>query len=448
MVDVDIMGPQVSVLGCLLIEPSLMGEAMSQLRPEHFTSPPCRLVYQAMCRLFSGGQAVDPVLVRDQLQGFDDATAFLVQVMQVTPSAANFPAYVKALRRQAALLALRDIGQQLADTTSLEDAIALVGKANTASADKPGLARVSAQAMVEDFIRRHDKVQPQEYISFGLSKLDAGTYAERGDFVILGGYSSAGKTALSLRYAWHMARKYRVGYYSLETHPRKLGDRSMAALAGLDMGAIKRSALAKEDWDAVAKTYTQVLPLTLDFIPASGMTVQDIRADALANRYEVIYIDYLQLIQRSNPKDTNRVSIITDISIQLHQLSQMHGILVVALSQLSRPEKSAGGKNSAPDMHALRESGQLEQDADIIQLLYLERPDDPKSRRVLKVAKNKEGEQGLIYLDFDGLHQTFRESNAPPEGERVDYRRNKTHPTPVLSRDFKEITGKDENLPF
>ena len=147
----------------------------------------------------------------------------------------------------------------------------------------------------------------------------------------------------------------------------------------------------------------------LEIIQAGGLSVVDIQALALARRYDIIYIDYLQLIA---PDDRRRSDVeqVTQISKDLHVMAQTTGITVCALSQLSRPQK--GGENEkAPGLHSLRQSGQIEQDADGVLLLYKEEPNNPRSRRCLKIAKNKDGEAGgIVYLVFDGAHQSFKTS--------------------------------------
>ena len=149
----------------------------------------------------------------------------------------------------------------------------------------------------------------------------------------------------------------------------------------------------------------------MDLIDASGMTAADIRADALANRYQIIYVDYLQIVEPETRK-ANRTEQVASISRAFQQLAHTNGILTVALSQLSRSEKTKDeSKIIEPTMSDLRESGQIEQDADAILLLYLEDPSKPnESRRVLKLAKNKDGERGRMYLTFDGAYQRFRQS--------------------------------------
>lgn len=336
-----------------------------------------------------------------------------MQLIEVTPTAANIWEYVDLLKKQSALEGLRDVGHALQTVTRLEDAMELLDKANAIFSTRPGVKRLSAKDLVQDFMDRHGEGKHPEYYSWSFRKLDEGLYSERGDMVIVGGYPSAGKTALALRFAWHMAASHRVGFYSLETKPEKLSDRSVATLAKIDMKTIKHSALTEDLWRQFLSHANSISKSNIDFIPAGGMTVADIRADALAHRYEVIYIDYLQLISVGHTY--NRTEAVTSISIGLHQLAQANNITVVALSQLKRAENSKKGEEIAPDMSSLRESGQLEQDADTIMLLYKETPDDLQSRRVLKVAKNKEGTIGKIYLDFDGATQTFTESDSTKE---------------------------------
>ena len=138
--------------------------------------------------------------------------------------------------------------------------------------------------------------------------------------------------------------------------------------------------------------------LDLHVVEASGWTVEQIKSKALQLKATVIMIDYLSLIQGNGNSTYEKVS---NISIALHTMAQRTKIAVIALSQLSRE-----GKN-APDMTSLRESGQIEQDADCILLLHTVEPDNPHSDRELIIAKNKEGQTGKIPLTFKGEYQKF-----------------------------------------
>lgn len=444
----DPMTPQVAVLGSLLIEPSLTGEVMTKLRAEDFSNERCRIIFQCIQSLFMEGKPVDPAVVAGRLSAIPGIGADLMDIMRQTPTAANIWAYVDILKEQSRMTQLRTYAMRLLEADNLEDAHALMAKANGVFSDRPGISRLSAGAMLADFRNRHQAGRHPDYLTWSLPKLDEQCYTEPGDFVILGGYPSAGKTALALRFAWHMAQTRRVAFYSLETGTSKLADRSVAALAGIDMRAIKRSALTAEHWGQVDAQEKSISECSLDMIRAGGMTVQDIQADALAHRYEVVFIDYVQLI--AVPKAYNRTEIVTSISLGLHQMAQANNITVVALSQLHRAETQKNGAETAPRMSSLRESGQLEQDADTIMLLYRENPDDMFSRRVLKVAKNKEGTIGLIYLDFDGKTQTFSESSQSREVmEHLQYEGRKAKRTAYQQSTFTDITDDpDDELPF
>ena len=418
---------QWAVLGSMLIEDKLVGEVLSRVEDSDFTTPQCRLIFQAIRSAFTDGAKVDPVEVLHRLGVKGDAgwSKYLMDIMDLTPTATNVWEYVRILREQARVYHTNLLGEQLLMTNDPEQMTELVARLNALQAGRPGVRVVNMEQAMLDFMDRQNA--RHEYLTWPFEKLNDKLFVEGGDLVVLGGYSSAGKTAAALMVAWWWAnRGKKVGFFSLETGDRKLHDRLMAHTMKLDFGAIKRGELKEPDFQALAIASPRLIKAGLEYIDASGMTVADIQAVALSRGYDAIFVDYLQLVEGDAK---HRYDVVTGVSIGLHRLAQSHGITVVALSQLSRPEKS-GREDRAPGMSSLRESGQIEQDADVILLLYKEE-DTPNARRVLKIAKNKEGEIGLIYLTFDGAHQTFRESavDAPaprarrePEYKQVEFR--------------------------
>ena len=442
MVIQDMEAAQVAVLGSLLISPELTGEALTRIRPEDFVSPRHRMTFQAIRDVFLAGGTVDPVAVLDKLGECGDGEsrrAYLMDLMDETPTAANIWAYVETMRRQSRLYHLRLLGERLYEANTLEDAEQLVAKAQALLVDKPGVRYVTMEQALVEFYEQHQA--KKEYLTWGLDKLNDRLYVEAGDLVILGGYSSAGKTLLAIQFAWHLAsrRGKKVGFYSLETGTKKLQDRLIAYTMRMDFAKVKRSELDAADYEALAIASKRLVEPRLEWVPASGMTVGDIRASALSRGYDVIFIDYLQLI--AGPA-SSRYERVTDISIGLHQMSQSTGVTVVALSQLSRPER-AGDGSKAPTMASFRDSGQIEQDADVAMLLYKEE-DTQNSRRVLHIAKNKEGEVGKIYLAFDGQHQRLYES-------AVDAPIPRKRPEPPLKQvRFEDLTQQvpDPDDPF
>ena len=196
-----------------------------------------------------------------------------------------------------------------------------------------------------------------------------------------------------------MAEKKKVGFFSYETDKDKLYDRIVASVAQIGLAKLKLNALSRNDWDTMAAISERLAGPKLQLIEASGMTVQDIRSWALSRHFDLIVIDYLQKIKpvRSSryASDYENVS---QISSDLQQLGRQTGIPIIALSQLSRPERGKSGKIPPPTLSSLRSSGQIEQDADVVMLLY------------------KEGESNIgVKLDFDGQTQTFRRSSSQPQ---------------------------------
>lgn len=442
----DKLAAQVAVLGSLLIDPRLTGEALERVRAEDFTTPKCRMVYQAIRALFTEGKPTDPVTVRGKLGGQpgDGWDQYLLELVEVTPTAANIWEYADLMREQARMTKMAELAGLLQVSSDMEEARGYISQLNDLLVDRRGIQRMDMSQLLLTFTDRHSG-KPVEYMTWGLPKVDAGTYVEMGDMVVLGGYPSAGKTALAVSMAYHQAESHRVGFYSLETNRYKLADRLVANLAGIEIPAIKDNQITSEQWQRVANQSDRIRARQLELIEASGMTVQDIQADALARRYEIVYVDYLQLVEPESRR-VNRTEQVSGVSRGLQQLAHQRGMLVVALSQLTRAEHTGKNEQVEPTMSDLRESGQIEQDADAIMLLYLEEPNRPEeSRRILKIAKNKEGTRGRIFLVFDGQFQRFRESamEVPaPMPKRRSYKR-----PPKDQLDFFEMSDS-EPVPF
>lgn len=403
----DWLQAQAAVLGSVLLDDRWAGEVVLQTGPEDYSGA-YRTVFQAVRDLFQAGSAIDPVIVRNRLG--PDYGDFLRQLMEVTPTAVNCGEYIALTKEQARLIRLQELAEQLKAAHTLEEAGHLVDRANALLCQRSNLQVLSLAGSIPAFLERHR--QEKTYLAWGFPELDENLYCEGGDFVLLGGYPSAGKTALALQFAWNQSAEKRVGFFSLETTEFKLQDRAMSMITRVAFDHIKRSRLTEQDVGAIGLKARQIEGHSLDFVRGTNLTVTDIQAAALSKRYEIIYIDYVQLIQPLERRG-NRTEQVGQISRDLHTMAQSTGITVVGLSQLSRAEET-GGKVRAPTMSSLRESGQLEQDADAILLLYKEEPDRLQSRRVCKAVKNKEGKTFGFMLAFDGATQSFKPSYAGP----------------------------------
>lgn len=407
---------QHAVLGSVLISCELAPMLLQDLRPTDFTGAN-RSIYEAISKVFLSDTPVDPVSVTDAL-GIEYRNHVL-QLMEITPTAANYPHYVKICREQAKVTAVQDIGRQLSTTTSSEEMRKLLDKASAAMVDKNALRIVNMSAALRSFMDRHGPVKNANYLSWPVRQLNTRLYVEPGDFVIVGGYPSAGKSAFALQCAKHWAKSYKVGFFSFETTPEKLFDRMMSTMDmmtnGLDMDDIKRNRIKAAQWERIGMRNHEIVNLNLDLIPAAGMTVADIRSVTTMQGYGIILIDYVQLITSNGGTRTEQV---TNISLGLHQMAQSMNVTIIGLSQLKR--KNNDSDTDAPESSDLRESGQLEQDADVIMTLKLKEKDRPQGERWLYITKNKEGTCPKIGLAFDGSHQTFYKPGDNP-AEQVSF---------------------------
>ena len=436
------MEAQVNVLGAMLIDPEVVGPLLQQLSAEDFIEGQYRNIFLAIKRLRGQGKDPAPLLVNDALGG--DYRKILAEIIELTPTSANAMEYAAVLRRTALQYHLAELGEQLtaAAASGLDEARAVADKITALACEKPGVRVTDLRQCYQEFLDRHEDGKKPAYFTWGIPALDERIYVEPGDFTVLGGYPSAGKTALALQMSFHIAETKRVGYFYYENNDRKLFDRLVALRAQVSFGKIKRFDLQEEDFEQIAALRNALTAPSLEFIDASGMTAADVRAMALSRGYGLVVVDYLQKIPGSRGRrglsDFERVS---EVSGDLQNLGRQTGTAVLALSQLARPEK---GKAPEPGMHSFRQSGQIEQDADVALLLYKEAGKDPKTARVLKIGKNKEGEANLaMRMYFDGDTQTFRRvSPAPEEPER------KRRKAQVSFWDgWKEVPDEGEN-PF
>ena len=398
----DWLDAQIGVLGSVLLQPDLAAKVLAETGESDFSGN-CLTVYRAIKALFAQGKPADCIMVNQTIGGA--YSNYLMQIMEVTPSAANVDNYIAACKDRAQLVRLRELGQALQDVDNLDDALSLVDQANKSVVRRTGVQIVTMEVAMINFYDRHEG--SVEYLSWPIDGLNQKLYAEAGDFIILGGYPSDGKSAMAIQMAYHMAEKKRVGFFSLETNPNKLFDRMMAHVSKVPMPVIKTNNFTQEHWDTVSQVSSSVVARNLEYVPAAGKTVSEIQAISQAQRYDVIFVDYLQLVAG---RGRDRYSIVTDVSIGLHTMAQSTGITVIALAQLNRPEIGKDKRIPAPQVSNLRESGQIEQDADIIFMVY--RPDQEQDGRMLLIRKNKEGELGSIELDFDGRYQTFSRSRG------------------------------------
>ena len=296
------LSPQAGLLGSLLIDDRLVPQALARVREEDFLSPVYRDVFRAIRRCYADGTPVDPVTVLTAMGGGEELRGLLMQLMELTPTAAHWEAYARDARREARKARARDLAGQILESPGLEEIQGLIGQLNGLLVDRAGVERSTMEEGLLAFMARQE--HPKRYIPTGLPKLDRHLYADFGDLVVLGGYPSAGKTALPSSSPTARRRPCGWGF----TAWRPAGPSSWTAWwparPGSSWGASSAGTLSEQQWQMVAGSGRELRSRGLELVEASGMTVQDIQADALAHRYEAVYVDYLQLVEPETRKAT------------------------------------------------------------------------------------------------------------------------------------------------
>lgn len=387
------LAAQTALIGSLLIDPDIAGEFFQIVRESDFTMTAYRNVYLTAKEIFSSGARLDAVAVAHRLG--KDHEKWLAEVMQITPTSAGWKEYAALARESAGCILVNEKAAQLSEARTLTDKQKLyaeMGELFLGRESKDESLKAAAYSWMDMMNSK------REYVKFGMTPLDGNIRAPLGAFVLLGARPSVGKTAMALQWATKMALKYRVGIFSLETSREQLMDRIYCRVAHIPFSKIQDGNLREAEWQVVAQQSRNMAKhLQMDIIEASGYTVEQITTRALAGRHQIIIIDYLQLIAGSEPKAYDRVS---NISMKLHTFAQRTKTMVIGLCQLRRTDQE-------PRMSDLRESGQLEQDADVIMLLHQTDEDDKASPRKLKIEKNKTGECFQSLYSFRGVYQEF-----------------------------------------
>ena len=416
---------QRAVIGALMIDPeAVAGEIFQTARPSHFRDAALRHIFEAARGLWEADKPIDPVTVAAAC-GTEDYTKLIADCMIAAPTVVNFRAWLDICRSSARIAALQGEAMKIISTEVTEagalEAYERMGELLRGTEIGEDL---SLTDLIGDYLDRMRDTTPPDYLSWGMEKLDQVLAVSPGKFVILAADSSVGKTALALQFAAHIAGTgKRVGFFSIETDKESLTDRLMAErqLAGIPLPATKAKKLTPDDFQRAGETGMRSDQMQLRVLRKFD-TIPAIRARTLARKFDVIFIDYVQLIDAPGDK---RSEVVTGISMSLHRMAQQLGVTVVGLSQIT-PE--AKGSRSAPTKDDLRESRQLKQDADVIMILSPSNAEeDPENTRILDVAKNKDGRCGKIKLRFEPQYMTFTElitlSGLRSEGQAIKNQR-------------------------
>lgn len=422
-----------SVLGAILLDNDAIFKTVDIVSEIDFYREAHKRIYGAMSSLSEKNEPVDIITLTDYLKKSNELEAvggisYLSQLANMVPTAANVRYHAKIVREKAVLRALIHASTNIAAMVYEEssDAFKMVDDAERMvfeiADNRNKNAFASMNSVVKDTIKQIEKLHgKQEDITgmpTGFKDLDELTSGlQPGDLIIIGGRPGMGKTAFALNIAQNVAveRREPVAIFSLEMSKEQLAMRMLSSESRLDASLVRKGHISKSSWPALTKAAQKLVDAPIFIDDSSALTALEIRAKArrLSKEHKgigLVVIDYLQLM-RSSVKVERREQEISDISRSLKALAKELKVPVVALSQLNRQVEHRGEKR--PTLADLRESGAIEQDADVIIFLYKDEAHQKgmghhrDSKIIVDVAKQRNGPTDRINLTFLAKYTKF-----------------------------------------
>ena len=435
-----------SLLGGLMLENNAYDRIADILTENDFYRHEHKLIYRAISTLINESRPADIVTVQEALERNDQLTHaggfdYLLTLAQSTPSAANIRRYAEIVRERSIIRQLAEIGTEIARNAYnpqgksaeqlLDEAENQVfqiaestAKAKQGFLEMPDLLQQNIERI--DMLYQRDNPDEVTGIATGFTDLDRMTSGlQAGDLVIVAGRPSMGKTAFAINIAEHVAisGKRPVAVFSMEMGGTQLVMRMLSSVGRLDQSVLKNGSLKDEHWERLNEAVAKLTDAPIFIDETAGLSALELRARArrLARRFNnqlgLIVIDYLQLMSGSGRSD-NRASELGEISRSLKALAKELQVPVIALSQLSRTVEQRTDKR--PMMSDLRESGAIEQDADLIMFMfrdeyYTKEQSQFKGLAECIIGKHRNGPTGRIFLTFMGQFTRFENAAYIPE---------------------------------
>lgn len=426
------------LLGCVLRDPLVMADLVRSIRPEHFYSDKHQKIFQGMVELFEQGVVIDPVTLGERLSArgtlVEVGAPAIAEIYNQTLTAANFRHYAKLVQEKFVVRNLIHVGNEIlrdayegtGDADELlseaEKKIFAIASSRTAG-DAVDLGQVLQVAFKRLAERQSKDGQWTGGVPSGFDDLDQLTNGfQDGELIILAARPSVGKTSLAMNFVEHAAvdHKMSVLFISLEMSRLELAERLLCSRAQVNLHFLRKGRLSSDDTRKLIETGDELgsAPIYIDDTAGQTMlriagTARRLKARTDKDGLKMIVIDYLQLVE-GDERLTSRYEQITQISRRLKNLARDVGVPVIALSQLNRGAESREGHR--PRMSDLRESGSIEQDADVVLLLHRDDaydPSDNPGEADLIIAKQRNGPVGEIKLTFQRELTRFR--NHAPE---------------------------------
>jgi replicative DNA helicase len=434
MLPSDMLAEQCT-LGGMLLSQEAIADVFDAVRGSDFYAPKHEIIYSAIIELFNRGEPTDVITVTDQLSKTGELVRaggadYLHTLTSIVPTAANAAFYADIVQEKATLRRLIEVGTKIAQMgyTAQGDITELV---NQAQSDVYAVSKAGAG---EDYVPLFDSIDAAVAlmenaqkrggemvgVPTGFQKLDEMTHGlHPGQLIILAARPAVGKSTLALDIARNASIRHKkpVIFFSLEMGRAEIAMRLLSAESRIYLQAMRKGNLSDNDWSRIASVRGEInsAPLYIDDSP--NMTLVEIRAKCrrLAKRVglEMIVIDYIQLMT-SGKKVESRQQEVSEFSRALKLLAKEIGVPVIAISQLNR--NSERSENKKPELSHLRESGSLEQDADVVVLLHREdmakREEERDGLAELIVAKQRNGPTGPVMVNFLGQFSKFEDQKS------------------------------------
>lgn len=413
-----------SLLGAVLIDEETLADISEHVTTKDFYEKRHAIIFAGMMRLYEKHKPVDLLTLTEELKRKNEieligGSAYITELTNYVPTAAHAEAYAELVAQKAVRRRLIKASGEISELGYNEDTTTqeLLEKAEAElfSVSDQSLKQdlVSIESILTESFDRMEELHRNKGtlrgVRTGYRDLDNMTAGlQRSDLIILAARPAMGKTTLVTNLAYNVATiaKQPVLFFSLEMSKEQLVDRMLADASGVDAWNIRTGNLSDDDFSKLSEAMGEMAeaPIFIDDTP--GMTVLEIRTKARRAMHEqplgLIIVDYLQLMQGSGRGDGNRVQEVSEISRGLKLVARELNVPVIALSQLSRSVESRSPQ--IPQLADLRESGSIEQDADIVMFIYREAYYNPETEREnltdLIIAKHRNGPTGKIELYF------------------------------------------------
>ena len=425
-----------AVIGSILINPECVTTVLSNIKPDYFYIPQHREIMEAVMILDTLGSRIDALTILDKLNssGTSDAEAnknYLFQIAQSVPSAANVENYCKIVREKYFLRSLISISRDTIDSAieggadadklldSAEQKIYDIRKGKSTGSLQRLIDVISAEVYPNLVKISSENAEEFKGIPTGFSKLDEITSGlNRSDLILIGARPAMGKTSFALNIGRNVGMTgKKVVFFSLEMSNEQLAARVLSTEARVESNKLRSGEISPDEWMRLAEATDRLTKCNLYFDDTSTITVPEIKSKIKrAKDVDCIIIDYLGLMESANKKKENRVQEVTEITRSLKMLAKDLKIPVVVCCQLSRGPEKNGKASNRPMLSDLRDSGSIEQDADIVMMLYREgyykssaqNPDEiDLTQADVDVAKNRHGPTERIKLHWDAKYTLF-----------------------------------------